>query len=332
MRRLSLKISPILIAAGLVSLSLLSLSCGAAAAADAYPNHTIRMLVGYPAGSGIDTVARQVAHAMEKSSGQTIYVDNKVGALSNLAAQTVANAPPDGYTILFTPNSAVAINVHLFKKLPFDPVKDFAPVAPVATLGFVVLVNPLTMPAKNMEEFTALLKKNPGKYSYGTGNATGQVAGALYGSTANVNILNVPYKGVPEAVIDLLGGRIDFVMADASLAVPLVNGGKVKALAVTSKTRITALKDVPTMQESGIAGYDLSGWFGIFVPSRTPPEAVQFLAARIKQAVTDPAIIASLRAIGVEPLLGNAQDLAKMVSVDTDKWGRIIKAAGITAE
>jgi tripartite-type tricarboxylate transporter receptor subunit TctC len=329
MRRLSLKFSPMLIAAGLASLSLLSLSCSAA---DAYPNHTIRMLVGYPAGSGIDTVARQVAHAIEKSGGQTVYVDNKVGALSNLAAQTVANAPPDGYTILFTPNSAVAINVHLFKKLPFDPVKDFAPVAPVATLGFVVLVNPLTMPAKNMEEFTALLKKNPGKYSYGTGNATGQVAGALYGSTANVNILNVPYKGVPEAVIDLLGGRIDFVMADASLAVPLVNGGKVKALAVTSKTRITALKDVPTMQESGIAGYDLSGWFGIFVPSRTPPDAVQFLAARIRQAVTDPAIVASLRAIGVEPLLGNAQDLAKMASVDTDKWGRIIKAAGITAE
>lgn len=303
-----------------------------AQAADAYPNRPIRMLLGYPAGSGIDTVARQVAHAMEKTSGQTIYVDNKVGALSNLAALTVANAPADGYTILFTPNSAVAINVHLFKKLPFDPVKDFKPVAPVASLGFVVLVNPQTLPVKNMAEFTALLKKNPGKYSYGTGNATGQVAGALYANLANVDVLNVPYKGVPEAVIDLLGGRINFVMADASLAVPLINGGKVKALAVTTKSRISALPDVPTMQESGISDYDLFGWFGIFVPAKTPPDVVNYLGARIKQAVTDPAIVSSLRSIGVEPMVGNGADLGKMAASDTEKWGRIIKAAGITAE
>jgi tripartite-type tricarboxylate transporter receptor subunit TctC len=303
-----------------------------AAAADTYPNRPIRMVVGYPAGSGIDTVARQVAHSMEKSSGQTIYIDNKVGALGNLAALTVANAAPDGYTILFTPNSAPAINVHLFKKLPFDPVKDFTPVAPVATLGFVLLVNPQVLPVKNLEGLTALLKKNPGKYSYGTGNATGQVAGALYASLANVDVLNVPYKGVPEAVIDLLGGRIQYVMADASLAVPLVNSGKLKALAVTSKDRVSVLKNIPTMQEGGIAGYDLTGWFGIFVPSRSPPEIAQFLSARIKQAITDPAIVASLRAIGVEPLLGTGPDLARMMTVDTEKWGRIIKSAGITAE
>ncbi|HEY4318559.1 MAG TPA: tripartite tricarboxylate transporter substrate binding protein [Herbaspirillum sp.] len=331
MRRLSLmhslkRATGLMLFAGAATLAI------QASAADAYPNHPIRMLVGYPAGSGIDTVARQVAHSMEKSSGQTIYVDNKVGALSNLAALTVANAPADGYTILFTPNSAVSINVHLFKKLPFDPVKDFAPVGPVASLGFVVLVNPQMLPVKNMEEFIALLKKNPGKYSYGTGNATGQVAGALFASTANVDVLNVPYKGVPEAVIDLLGGRINFVMADASLAVPLVNGGKVKALAVTGKTRISALKDVPTMQESGIPDYDLTGWFGIFVPAKTSQDVVQYLGACIKQAVSDPALVASLRAIGVEPLPGTSADLGRMAATDTEKWGRIIKAAGITAE
>ncbi|HEY4071471.1 MAG TPA: tripartite tricarboxylate transporter substrate binding protein [Herbaspirillum sp.] len=308
------------------------LICGTAAAADNYPNRPIRMVVGYPAGSGIDTVARQVAHYMEKSSGQTIYIDNKAGALGNIAALNVATAQPDGYTILFTPNSAPAINKYLFKKMPFDPVKDFIPVAPVATLGFVILVNPQTLPVKNLQELTALMKKNPGKYSYGTGNATGQVAGALYSSMANVDVLNVPYKGVPEAVIDLLGGRLQFVMADASFAVPLVNSGKLKALAVTNKTRVQALKDIPTMEEGGVAGYDLIGWFGIFLPAKASPEISQYLAARVKAALTDRATVESLRSIGVEPWLGNSQDLAKMITTDSEKWGRIIKSAGITAE
>jgi tripartite-type tricarboxylate transporter receptor subunit TctC len=300
--------------------------------AQAYPSKPIRMVVGYPAGSGIDNVARQVAQHMEKTTGQVIYVDNKPGALGNIAAQNVATSAPDGYTILFTPNSAPVANVHLFKKLPFDPVKDFTPVGPVATLGFVLLINPQTVPAKNVAELTALLKKEPGKYSYGTGNATGQVAGALYMSMAGVDALHVPYKGVPPAVTDLIGGRIHFVMADASLAIPQIKGGRVKALAVTNATRPSALKDVPTMAEAGVTGYDLIGWFGIFLPAKASPEITQYLANHVKQAVTDPALAASLRSIGVEPLTGTPADLAKMVTTDTEKWGRIIKQAGIVAE
>lgn len=301
-------------------------------AADAYPSKPIRMLVGYPAGSGIDNVARLVADRMEKTLGKQVYIDNKPGALSNIAAQTVASAAPDGYTILFTPNSAPVANVHLFKKLSFDPVKDFTPVAPVATLGFVVLVNPAKTKASSLAELTAMIKNAPGKYSYGTGNATGQVAGALYTHLTGADALNVPYKGVPPAIIDLIGGRIDFVMADASLAIPQVAGGRVKALAVTSAERIPALPDVPTITEAGIPDYDLWGWFGVFMPARAPAQVTQLLEKTIRETMNDPAVVESLRKIGVTPWIGTSEDLRKTVASDTVKWGKIIKRAGIQAQ
>lgn len=325
MRRTFLKLVlavPALAVAGFASTS----------SAQNYPSKPIRMVLGYPAGSGIDNVARQVAQRMEKSLGQTVYVENRAGALGNIAAQNVATSAPDGYTILFTPNSAPVANVHLFKKLPFDPVKDFTPIAPVGALGFVVLINPETLPVKNIGELTALMKKEPGKYSYGTGNATGQVAGALYKQLAGVDVLNVPYKGVPQAVTDLIGGRIHFVMADASLAIPLLKGGRVKALAVTNGSRVSVLKDIPTMVESGLPDYDLTGWFGIFAPARTPTEIATLLEKTVRETVSDPALAKSFRSIGVEPLLGTSADLAKMVATDTEKWGHIIRRAGITAE
>jgi tripartite-type tricarboxylate transporter receptor subunit TctC len=324
MRRTIIKAALLAPALGLLGFSSL-------AAAENYPTKPIRMVLGYPAGSGIDNVARQVAQRLEKSLGQTVYVDNKPGALGNIAAQNVATSEPDGYSILFTPNSAPVANVHLFKKLPFDPIKDFAPIAPVATLGFVVLVNS-EMPVKTIADLNALIKKEPGKYSYGTGNATGQVAGALYTHLAGLDVLNVPYKGVPPAVIDLIGGRINFVMADASLAIPQIKGGKVKGLAVTNSTRVAALKDMPTMAESGIPGYDLTGWFGIFAPAKTPANIVKLLEKTVREVVADKEMGESLRAIGVEPIFGSSADLAKMVAVDTVKWGEIIKRAGIKAD
>jgi tripartite-type tricarboxylate transporter receptor subunit TctC len=321
-----------LIKAALLAQAFSVLAFAGTASAQNYPNKPIRMVLGYPAGSGIDNVARQVAQRMEKALGQTVYVDNKPGALGNIAAQNVATSAPDGYSILFTPNSAPVANVHLFKKLPFDPIKDFVPVAPVATLGFVVLVNPEKLPVKTLAELTALLKKDPTKYSYGTGNATGQVAGALYTHLAGIDVLNVPYKGVPPAVTDLIGGRIDFVMADASLAIPQIKGGRVKGLAVTNATRVSALKDVPTMSEAGLPGYDLIGWFGIFVPAKTPPEITKLLEKHVREVVADKGLSESLRSIGVEPWLGTSADLARAVVSDTEKWGQIIKRAGIVAE
>jgi tripartite-type tricarboxylate transporter receptor subunit TctC len=301
--------------------------------AQAYPAKPIRMVLGYPAGSGIDNVARQFARHLEKSLGKPVYVDNKPGALGNIAAQNVATSAPDGYSILFTPNSSPVANVHLFKKLPFDPIKDFTPIAPIATLGFVLLINPQTMPVKNLAELTALLKKEPGKHSYGIGNAAGQVAGALYTQLAGLDVLNVPYKGVPPAVADLIGGRLDFVMADASLAIPQIKGGRVEGLAVTSKTRIGALSGVPTMTEAGLPEYDLpESWFGIFGPANIPREVTTLLERHARAIVTDKTFAESLRLIGVEPLHGTSADLAKMVAIDTVKWGQLIKRAGIEPE
>ncbi|OVZ60689.1 hypothetical protein CDO44_08165 [Pigmentiphaga sp. NML080357] len=309
-----------------------ALAAGTPATAADYPARPLRMLLGYPAGSGIDNVARQVAAGLEKELGQPVVVENKAGALGNLAADFVAKSAPDGYTILFTPNSTHAANVHLFKKLPFDPIGDFMPVGTVASLGFVLLVAPEHTKVDSVAQLTAMLKRDPGKYSWGSGNATGQVAGELYKTLAGVDAVNVPYKGVPPAMTDLIGGRITFLFADATLAIPQLKGGRVKALAVTGSTRPTSLPDVPTMAEAGVQGYDLAGWFGIFLPAHAPASVRKTLSAALNKVTVSPDMARFLRGIGAEPLPGGPEDLARVVAVDTEKWGKIIRAAGMTAE
>jgi tripartite-type tricarboxylate transporter receptor subunit TctC len=321
-----------LLKAAIIAPAFSLLAFAAPATADTYPSKPIRMLLGYPAGSGIDTVARQLAERLTKSLGQTVIIENKPGALSNIAAQATATATPDGYTILFTPNSAPVANVYLFKKLPFDPENDFVPVATVATLGFVAVVNPEKTPVKNLQELTALIKKNPGKYSYGTGNATGQVVGALYTQLAGLDVLSVPYKGVPPAMTDLIGGRIDYVMADAPLAIPMIRSGRLKGLAVTNAKRVSALPDVPTMTESGLKEYDLSSWFGVYAPAKTPAPIVKLLEQHVRDAVSDKTLAAAWADVGVEAWAGTGEELGKQAAADRPKWGKIIKAAGIAAE
>ncbi|GAA0527791.1 tripartite tricarboxylate transporter substrate binding protein [Pigmentiphaga daeguensis] len=316
----------------LAAFAAITLMSGAPALAADYPVRPVRMLLGYPAGSGIDNVARQVAAGLEKELGQPVVVENKAGALGNLAADFVAKAPADGYTILFTPNSTHAANVHLFKKLPFDPIKDFAPVGTVASLGFVLLVAPEHTKVDNVAQLTKMLKDQPGKYSWGSGNATGQVAGELYKTLAGVDAVNVPYKGVPPAMTDLIGGRVSFLFADATLAIPQLKGGRVKALAVTGSKRPTSLPDVPTMAEAGVQGYDLGGWFGIFLPANPPESVRKTLSAALLKVTGSPEMARFLRGIGAEPLSGGPDDLARVVAVDTEKWGRIIRAAGMTVE
>jgi tripartite-type tricarboxylate transporter receptor subunit TctC len=307
--------------------------CATTAGAQAYPTKPIRMVVGYPAGSGIDNVARQVALRIEKAAGQPVVIDNKPGALCNIGAQTVATAPNDGYTILFTPNSTHAANIHLFKHLPFDPVKDFTPISTVATLGFVLLVNPEIQPVHTVAELVAVLKSRPGKLAWGSGNATGQVAGELFKTLAGVDAVNVPYKGVPQAMTDLIGGRIDYLFADATLAIPQLKGdNRVRALAVTNKVRPAAMADIPTLAEAGVKGYDLTGWFAIFMPANVPPAVAKKMTDMVQVAVKDPALRVYLESIGAEPFPGTPDQLASLVASDTLKWGKIIDAAGIRAE
>jgi len=310
----------------------LAFAAGPSAQAADYPVRPVRMLLGYPAGSGIDNIARQVAAGLEKELGQPVVVENKAGALGNLAADFVAKSAPDGYTILFTPNSTHAANVHLFKKLPFDPIKDFMPVGTVASLGFVLLVAPEHTKVDSVAQLTEMLKRQPGKYSWGSGNATGQVAGELYKTLAGVDAVNVPYKGVPPALTDLIGGRTTFLFADATLAIPQLKGGRVKALAVTGSTRPTSLPDVPTMAEAGVRGYDLAGWFGIFLPAQSPEPVRKTLTDALAKVTASADMARFLRSIGAEPLTGGPEDLAKVVAVDTEKWGKIIRAAGMSVD
>jgi tripartite-type tricarboxylate transporter receptor subunit TctC len=297
-----------------------------------WPDKPLRMLVGYAAGSGIDNTARQLARQLEVVSGQSVVVENRAGALGNIAAQAVAAAKGDPYTLLFTPNSTHAANIHLFKKLPFDPVKDFTPVGSVATLGFMLVCDPKVVPATNVKQLVELIKKEPGKWSYGTGNATGMVAGAMFKTMTGTDLLGVPYKSVPPALTDLLGGRIQLLFADATLGIPQVQAGKLRALAVTGSRRMSALPQVPTMIESGVPGYDLTGWFAVFQPAGVAPEHNARMAALLQRALRDQGLIQSMRAIGAEAESSTPEQLAHRVATDTERWGKLVKLAGIDPE
>lgn len=301
-------------------------------AQDNWPGKPLRMVVGYPGGSGIDVAARQLAHAIEGYAGQPIVIDNRPGALGNIGAAAVAAAAGDPYTMLFTPNSTHAANVHLFKKLPFDPVRDFSPVSSVATLGFVLVGDPRALKAANVKELLQQLRQDPKKFAYGSGNATGLVAGAMFRHDLGLDLLGVPYKGVPQAVTDLLGGRLQLVFADATLAIPMVKAGKLQAFAVTSAQRMAALPNVPTLAESGLPGYDLTGWFGVFMPARVPAAVTQRLSGWIQRALKEPQLVDFMRGIGAEPQASTPEQLAQRVVADTEKWGHLVKLAGIEPE
>ena len=302
-----------------------------AAAAD-WPDKPLRMLVGYPAGSGIDSVARQLARQLEVYTGHVVIVDNRPGAFGNIAAQTVAAANGDSNTLLFTPNSTHAANVHLFRKLPFDPVKDFTPVATVATLSFVLVCDPKAVDATHVTQLIQAIQREPGRWAYGTGNATGMVAGAMFKSQAGLDLLGVPYKGVPQAMTDLLGGRVQMVFADATLAIPLVRAGKLRALAVTGQRRMAALPQVPTMAESGLLGYNLTGWFAVFQSAGVPMKNNARMSALVQRALREPSMAEFLRNIGAEPEPSTPEELARRVTEDTERWGRLVKLAGIEPE
>lgn len=297
-----------------------------------WPDKPLRMLVGYPGGSGIDSIARHLARQLEVIGGQPVVVDNRPGALGNIAALAVASAKGDPNTLLFTPNSTHAANTHLFRKLPFDPVKDFTPVSSVATLGFILVVDPAVVQATNVTQLTQAIKREPGKWAYGSGNATGLVAGALFKNQAQVDLLGVPYKGVPQAMTDLLGGRLQMVFADATLAIPMVRSGKLRAIAVTSKTRMAALPQVPTFAESGLPNYNVTGWFAVFQPVGVLADQNAKLAAMMQRALKDPATAEFFRNLGAEPDPSTQAELAKRVNDDTENWGRLVKMAGIEPE
>lgn len=298
------------------------------ATADVYPGRLIRLVVPFPAGSATDVEARFLAEKVGSVLNQKIIVENKPGANGNLGASEAARAAPDGYTLYLATNSTHSANVHLYNKLPFDPVADFVPVARL-TRNPLVMVVARDFPAKTLADFISYAKAHPGKLSYGTGNTGSMAAAQLVKSMANVDAVRVSYPGTPQAITDLIGGRIEFVITDIAVTREFIQQGSLRALGVTTPVRITLLPDVPTMAEAGLPGYDFAAWSGLFVPKGTPDDIVQTLNRAFTSVVTSPEAQTFFTNIGLEPNISTSAQLAEHVKTQTELWGRIIRESGL---
>ena len=279
---------------------------------------TIRVVLPFGPGSGTDNVARPLFEEVARELNQTAVIDNRPGANGFLAAEFVARAPADGKTLLFTSNTTHAINPVLFKKLPYDPVKDFKPIAMVLTAPYVLIVRK-DMPVRNVNELAAWIKANSDKAAYGWGASVSQIAGAVFLKRLNLTSVGVPYKSSPLAVTDLMGGQLSFMFLDYAAALPFVQGDRVKAIAVTSPKRIDILPDLPTMAESGIPNFEVRSWNGMYAPAGTPDAVIQRYSNAVKRAMNSPALLKKLEQCCVPTLL-MADDFAEFVRKDRALW------------
>src|SRR5471030_2127572 len=310
-----------------------SMAAAPAFAQAGYPDHPIRILVGYAAGGGVDIVARLLAEPMRAELGQTIIVENRTGASAMIASSTVAKAAPDGYTLLAAASGEVAINQHLFKdKMTYDANRELTPLALVGIVPCVVVVAEAT-PVHNPKELIAYAKDNPGKLTFsssGVGNPQ-QLAGELMNSMADIKVLHVPYRGSAPAVTDVATGAVTMSFSSLAAALPMINGGKLRAVAVTSKERMPQLPDVPPLSEgsAGLAGYELLNWFWLFITAGTPPEIVERLNGIINKALKDSGIAEKMLVQGIVPKTMTPAEYKKFVDSETVKFGKIVVAADI---
>jgi tripartite-type tricarboxylate transporter receptor subunit TctC len=313
-------------------LMLAALLAAGSAAAQGYPEKPITFVVPFAAGSATDQIARALGNGVTAEAKQPVVIDNKAGASGFIASQQVAKAAPDGYTVLITTNTTHAANEHLFKKLPYDPVKDFAPVTALGKGGQIMVVRP-DFPAKTVAEFVALAKKDPGKHSFGSGSSSSRMAGELLQQLADIKLLHVPYKSNPLAVTDLLGGQIDMMITDTATGLPQVKAGKLRALGVSGAKRSPLAPEVPTIAEAGVKGYEMGYWFAAYAPAKTPPAVVKRLnELLVKAAKSEAAKTAFYEPSGTEVFTSTPEELARFQAGESQKWGRIVKAAGIEAE
>ena len=316
----------LLVAIGLVAIGLALGATGANA--QPYPNKSITIVVPFAAGSGTDSIARIIGQYLQNALGQSVVIENKVGASGVLAATYVARAAPDGYTLLMATNSTHSANPHLFKALAYDPVKDFAPVARAGSYVFMLVVNP-AVPAKTLPELVAYAKANPGKLTYASGNTTGIVAGETLKHKAGIDILHVPYKSTPPAINDVLGGRISMMFIDLAPGLEHVRAGTMRPLAVTTKERSALLPDLPSLAEAGIPGYDVTSYAALFAPAGTPKEIVEKLNTEVQKIIANPDAKARIAVTGFDAFSGPPETLAAFVQSELVNWGKLIKDAGI---
>src|SRR4051794_13873228 len=300
----------------------------------AYPNRTIKMIVPYPAGGTTDLLGRLVADQLKSGLGAVVVVENKPGAGTTLGAEQVARSEPDGYTLLMATSTTLAINKTLYKKLPYDPVKDFTPIALLAGVPFALIVNPM-LPAKTLAEFIAYAKSKPGELAYGSaGNGSPQHLGAeMLRSAAGIDIRHVPYRGSVPAMLDVIAGHIPFMIVDLQPALQQIREGKVRVLGLTTPKRVAAAPDIPTLAEAGLPGFELVAWQGVVAPAGVPRAIVDQLAAQIAKLVADPATRERLTALSLEPLTESTPDsFAAFVRTEVERWAAVVKASGAEAE
>lgn len=296
-----------------------------------FPSRTITMVVGFAPGGGTDTVARIVAKKMAESVGQTVVVENKAGAGGTVATHQVARSAPDGYTVLLGSVGSIAVAPHLIAKLPYDPMRDLAPITMAVEFPNVLVVQPGL--AATLTEFVQLAKAKPGTISYGSSGVggIGHLAGALLALTAGIDIVHVPYKGGGPAMQDLLGGQIPAIIATPVTALPHVKAGKVRALATTGAARAALMPDIPTVAESGYPGYEATNWYAYYAPAGTPKEVLERLHRELVQALKAPDTREQLDRQGIEAKPGTPEELRKYMERELATWGKVVKAAGIQA-
>ncbi len=314
--------------APVIALGLGFASPGPARAQAAWPHGPVRVIVPHPAGGPADQIARVTANELGKALGQNFIVDNRPGGGSLVGTQAVAQAKPDGDTLLVNASVHV-IYPALFKQVGFDVINDFAPVTLLTRVPLVMLVNP-QVPARNVQELVAYAKANPGKLSFASsGNAgAAHLAGELFKQIAGVDMVHVPYRGAAPALTDLMSGQVQVMFDSASSSLPHVRAGKLRALAVTSESRLSLMPDLPTMVEAGVPGYVLTNWYGLWAPRGTPPAIVNRLAAEAGRALRAPEVSAQLRAGGAEVVGSSPEDFARFTVTEKDKWAQIVVRSG----
>jgi tripartite-type tricarboxylate transporter receptor subunit TctC len=303
----------------------------AATAGAAYPDRPIRIIVPYPPGGLTDAVARQVGNALADRVKQPVVIENVGGGGGNIGAARAAKSPPDGYTLYIGNNATVGINTLIYKQLPFDPIKDLAPVSLVAESQTILVVHP-SVPVKSVSELVAYAKARPGQLNFGSTGTGGlsHLAGELLKTSAGIQMAHIPYKGTGPALTDLLSGQIQMMFNDT--AAPHIKSGKLRALAVTGTKRWSELPDVPTLAELGIAGYETYNWFGILAPAGTPSDIIAMLNRELVAVMKDPAMHAWMQSRGAEAASGTSEAFAAYIQRDLAKWSRVVKEVGVTAE
>ena len=296
------------------------------ALAQGYPSKPV---VPYPPGGPLDTVARLLGQKVAECIGQPVIVENKPGAGGNIGADAVAKSPADGYTILMGAVATHAINPTLYSKIPYDPIKDFTPITLIGVTPNVLVINS-ALPVKDVREFIAYAKANPGKLNFGSGSSgsAGHLAGELFKSMAGVDMAHIPYKGAAPAMQDLIAGQIQLMFDNMASALPQVKGGKIRALAVTTPRRSIYAPDLPTIAESGLPGFDVSTWFGLFAPANTPKEAVARLHDEFVRALALPDVKEKFANLGIEPVGNKPEEFAAYIKAEAAKYGEVIRKSG----